>query len=437
MRLHPLGHAMHLVEAAGLRLLFDPLLDDRHHGGVFDVAPPRLVDAGSLAADFLFVSHRHPDHFDVPSLRRLAALDADTVVITPDGLIGRTARRLGFRTVHVVAPDTHVALDGLAFATTASSANDSPVAPEALEWGVALAADGAVLWNQVDTVLRGPKGVLAAVERFEAALTERLSLALVRWCPLLEIEASLGRAIGFPYPAYADLLEQSAALATREVTVLPAAAGARHAPPFTAYNRLVYPVDEARFLRDLRARAPSGRAMPLPVGQVLDVASGAVLERSPHVTLTPFVDDRVFHPHEIPAMVDPNREGRAEPAMRAQIDAWVRSTLAPLVRGTCVLEVVFPSTIDAWTMRDGSVTRADDPDWDARNVVAASWFCEVLEGRRHYGDLLLSGTLRAATRSYDVGPAGLHPRPEAIFLYRALSYSASFERSVEWQLTHG
>ena len=79
MRWYPLGHAMALAEVSGLRLLFDPLLDDSHHGGVFEVFPPRRLDVEALRPDFVLISHRHPDHFDVRSLRRLSKLDPDTI----------------------------------------------------------------------------------------------------------------------------------------------------------------------------------------------------------------------------------------------------------------------------------------------------------------------------------------------------------------------
>jgi L-ascorbate metabolism protein UlaG (beta-lactamase superfamily) len=95
VRLDHLGHASWLVEAEGLRLLFDPVLGPTHHGGVFEAWPRRSVDEGALAPDFVFVSHAHADHFDVPTLSRLLARDEDLVVVTPDPLVAWAARALG------------------------------------------------------------------------------------------------------------------------------------------------------------------------------------------------------------------------------------------------------------------------------------------------------------------------------------------------------
>ena len=122
------------AEAAGLRLLFDPLLGPTHHDGVFTVTPPRAVDMAALRPDVVVVSHRHPDHFDVGSLHILARRYPDAVVLTADALVGRTCQRLGFRHVSLL-PD-HQALDlgGVQLLTTASHCKVD-------EWGVVLATD--------------------------------------------------------------------------------------------------------------------------------------------------------------------------------------------------------------------------------------------------------------------------------------------------------
>ncbi|MEZ4227625.1 MAG: MBL fold metallo-hydrolase [Polyangiaceae bacterium] len=77
MRWHYLGHAMWLLELgmASTRILFDPLLDDVHDAGLSRLVPARVLDREGLAPDFIVVSHRHPDHFDVDSLAWLARRD--------------------------------------------------------------------------------------------------------------------------------------------------------------------------------------------------------------------------------------------------------------------------------------------------------------------------------------------------------------------------
>lgn len=441
MRWYPLGHAMALAEADGLRLVFDPLLVDRHHGGVFEVTPPRTVNVAALRPDFIFVSHRHPDHFDIGSLRRLAELDPDSVVITADTLVARVCTRLGFRTVRHVAPSTRVELDTLALLTTPSRANDAPIDPEALEWGVALAHDGALVWNQVDTIHASVAELSATIDLIEAQLATKPTLALVRWCPLLEVEASLAGRIGFPFVTYGEILEQ-AALVARDAAIVPGSAGARHAEPWNAMNSLVYPLDEARFVRDVRVRVPSARVFPSRPGGAFEVSRDGV-EHDPHggeslVTVGEVIDDRDFKPLAIPALSDPNPTGRDEAKMRETIDAWIRGPLADALARygrRFLLEVVYPRSRDEWTIA-GAATRGHDPQWDVRNEIAASQLCEVIEGRRHWGDLLLAGVLRACSRAYDVTGRGLvRANVPPIFLYAAISYSASVERAVEHELS--
>lgn len=105
VRLTYVGHATVLVEAPGLRCLTDPFLRDRlgplrRHGPTPD--PDAL---GPL--DLVLISHAHPDHFDLRSLRRL---HGDPLVIVPHGL-GRAAQR-AVRRVRAVGHGEPVAVGG-------------------------------------------------------------------------------------------------------------------------------------------------------------------------------------------------------------------------------------------------------------------------------------------------------------------------------------
>lgn len=65
------GHSTVLVEAAGVRLLTDPLLRRRLGHVVFRVAPEATPLEREL--DAVLISHVHFDHLHVPSLRRVRA----------------------------------------------------------------------------------------------------------------------------------------------------------------------------------------------------------------------------------------------------------------------------------------------------------------------------------------------------------------------------
>jgi hypothetical protein len=439
---HHLGHACWLAEASGLRLLFDPLIESRHHGGVFELHPRRTLDVAALAADFVLVSHRHPDHFDLASLRAICAHDADTVVVTSDALVERCARRIGFRDVRVIDAGTHVSLDGVRFVTTPS------IDPGTIEWGVMVACDGATVWNQVDTVHASPDAVKASVVRSLSALdATEVSLALVRWQPLLEINAQISGRAMFPHDHYAAIMEQVAAIGAR--AIVPSSAGAIHAAPFGAMNQLVYPVPEERFLRDVTARLPHTRALPARTGATFHVDRDGVAHdpegaRSLITSIEEALDPRVFRPFVIEDIVDPNFDGRSEETMRDTVEQWVREELRPSLakpiatrdRTSLVLEVVYPSRRDAFTITRAGIERRFDDDYDALVSIAGSMLCDVIEGKRHWGDPLLAGLLRSSTRMYQVDSNGMRPqRFASIFLYYALDYEESVERALEYALS--
>nr|UXE46064.1 hypothetical protein Hi04_10k_c5591_00004 [uncultured bacterium] len=72
------GHASVLVARGGARLLFDPLLLPRSPRYPAHYQPLR---AAELSPEAVFVTHSHPDHFDVGSLLRLGH---DTPIFVPD-----------------------------------------------------------------------------------------------------------------------------------------------------------------------------------------------------------------------------------------------------------------------------------------------------------------------------------------------------------------
>ncbi len=437
---------MWLVEAAGLRILCDPLLCTTHHAGVFEVVPRRRVDVAALRPDFIVVSHAHPDHFDVPSLDRLAQLDPESVVVTPDRLVAWAARQLGFATVHEVASGQRIELDGVQLVTTPSLGED--------EWGVLVACDDGVAWNLVDSVMRDASHAKQVRDEALASVGRvHLDVALVRWQPMLEIAASLGHATAFPYEAYADLLAQAAAM--HATALVPSACGGAHTAPYGWTNRWVYPVSVERFLRDVTAVAPDSRAYPPTVGARVSVRGGEVTF-DPHgasalVSITEAIEPRVYRPFQMPPIVDANEAGHDEATMRTEVDRFVHAELAPALAEawpdfgvtrplTFVVEVTFPSRVDAYTLVvDGpgaaKVTRGFDDDWDALNLVAGSLLWEVIAGRRHWGDVILTGSLRALTRAYEPGPTAItRAHVGATFLYYARPYDDSVQRAVRWEV---
>jgi L-ascorbate metabolism protein UlaG (beta-lactamase superfamily) len=86
------GHSTVLLEAAGTRLLTDPLLR-RRLGHVMRVVPPYETPLDS-ELDAVLISHVHFDHLHVPSLKRVPARQ----LVVPRGARGIVERR-GFEGV--------------------------------------------------------------------------------------------------------------------------------------------------------------------------------------------------------------------------------------------------------------------------------------------------------------------------------------------------
>lgn len=439
---------MWLAVLGEIRVLFDPLLTDLHHGGVFEVHPRREIDVAALKPDFIIVSHAHPDHFDVRSLKRLATIDPETVLLTSDAFIEQIAQRAGFRTTRRLDALQRIDLEGATLITT-------PPGGDVVEWGVMALTRDAIVWNQVDTQLRDANAISTLLSSLAARLerpeiARGIDLAMVCWQPLLEVAMQLGEATQFPMASWSSALEKIAAIGAKHL--VPASAGSRHAAQYDEMNRRVYPVPLSRAIRDISARCQGSRVLRPEVGTRWLVEAGSVIDegRDSIVERVAPYEDEDFAPVSIEPVRDPNLDGRDEATMQATIERWVRDELAPaLTRSFATwgvhrevlleLDVVYPSTTRPYllsvTGTGTEVCRSSHHDHDVLNVVAASMLVDVIEGRRGWGDPLLAGLLRTSFRSYDVTPRGLRRLPIAeLFVYEAISYEESFRRQVEHEL---
>ncbi|MEO0602015.1 MAG: MBL fold metallo-hydrolase [Myxococcota bacterium] len=436
-----LVHAMWLAEVGGTRLLFDPLLGEHHHGGLFRVQPLRHVHVEALRPDIVVVSHRHGDHFDVPSLHTLAKAYPGATVLTADEHVGWAAKQLGFHEVEVLPAGHEVDLGGATLVTTPS------VSP--IEWGVMIGSPDGVVWNQIDSVIptADQAGTMARALCGHLGVPG-VTLSLSRWNPLLEIAAPLNRRTDFPRTDYGQLLEQIVAVAPH--VLVPSSVGGAHTAAFGWMDRYVYPVSEARFLDDLAVVAPDIEGLPHVTGGRYTVRGHRVAfdptGGNELVTVEPTPDPRDFRPLAIPALLDPNPEDRDEAEMRRIVETWVVDELDPALQAAWPgfevdrplrfgVEVIWPSGPAGFTIVAGDPTvpcrKELDPDWDALNAIAGSLLTEVVEGRRHWGDVLLGGALRTANRTYRRRPGGLDPaKVPDTFLYVALPYATSEIRAL-------
>ena len=158
MRITLLGHAALLVEVDGATCLMDPVFFDPFEEGTVVSCPRRTVYPDKLPPiDILIVSHRHPDHFDIPSLAQIPrSCDA---ICPAEPLIAYALKELGFARVHPVHPMGPIrSADFELYATRSESAN-------VREFGMIFKDRTGTFWNQVDTPL-SPQTIATVAEEF-------------------------------------------------------------------------------------------------------------------------------------------------------------------------------------------------------------------------------------------------------------------------------
>jgi hypothetical protein len=232
-----LGHATVVVETGPMRILMDPVLQDPFENGMVVSCPKRVIDLDRLGPiDVVVLSHRHPDHFDLPSLDRLSR--HCQVVCANDPLLLYALRALGFE--HVTPMDPHSAMPS-------PQAELFPIRSEntgVRECGMVIRDDSGVFWNQVDTELSAE--TFAEVRRRYGGVDLLFAMYASQnfdFFDSLESE--------FPWEPHLRNLES--AIRIGPGLLVPASAGFRFAGEHSWLNPFLFPVSRERFAEDLRA----------------------------------------------------------------------------------------------------------------------------------------------------------------------------------------
>jgi UDP-MurNAc hydroxylase len=115
MKLRLVAHASVIVEAAGATIWTDPWLSGKVFNNSWQlVAPPVFAPAWLDTIDYLWVSHEHPDHFHLPTLRDLPAAFKRRVTLLfqelPTDKMARAFERLGFANIRLLPHRARVSL---------------------------------------------------------------------------------------------------------------------------------------------------------------------------------------------------------------------------------------------------------------------------------------------------------------------------------------
>ena len=98
-----------MLEHAGIRILSDPWFGGRVFQDGWDLYSPVTEGADSLVGvDYLWISHEHPDHFHIPTLRAIEPDRRSTMTVlfqqTIDRRVVEFCRGLGFGQIVELAP---------------------------------------------------------------------------------------------------------------------------------------------------------------------------------------------------------------------------------------------------------------------------------------------------------------------------------------------
>ncbi len=391
MLAHSLGHATWLVETTGGVVLTDPVFSDPFEAGAVVSCPQREIRVDAVPRpDLVFLSHRHLDHFDIPSLKQLDP--SVPVYHADDPLLAAGLRRLGFHDLHPLTPWTPVALDGgLRLLPTPSRA---PL-PEV---GLVLEDPSGALFDQVDTVLT-PQDVARlgqAVERLDVHLSMFASQ---------NFGVFLGESEDWTQTHAHNL---NVALGLGASLVVPASGGFRFADDIDWLNRHLFPVTPGDFRRDLGLLWPEQRCSlvdpgdSLAIGRETKITAGT----APGTTMVQRDLDRLAHDPSapVPALVDDNVSGHAQDLLEHGA-AWLCSeglgrfmqeegpsdpvVARHLQRGVVYrIDLVHPGGSQAFTWsfdpagRIGLTVGEDSPTPNVRHAVAASALLDMLAGTR-------------------------------------------------------
>lgn len=386
-----MGHATCLIETGVGNLLMDPVFFDPFEEGTVVSCPRREVDLDALPAlDAIFISHRHLDHLDLPSL---AALDRALPVFCPeDPFLLRALQLLGFTDVRPLAPFQAVQLGGLELLPL-PSAN-----PEVLEHALVVSDGEASVLQQVDALLT----------------PETLArLAAERPVPDLHLAMYASQHFGFFENRGLDLGATHAAnlgcaLAVGAGCVVPGSAGFRFAEPHDWLNPHVFPVSRERFAADLARLAPSVRCEQLDPGDALVIDKRAPEPLAIERASSPFVRTlerdtwRIAHDStaQVPELVDLDRAGYGRAAivelvsglfqhgLREYVEHALRSgeTVVTRYRELAVayrVDVVLPGEPLSFSIDFGSTPVAHDATTEptVRLRIAGSTLVELVLGR--------------------------------------------------------
>ncbi len=321
MKVTLLGHASVLVELDGATCLMDPVFTDPFEEGAVVSCPKRTVYPDRLPPiDILIVSHRHPDHFHIPSLA-LVSRDADAIC-PADPLIVYALEKLGFTRIHPVYPMGPILSPEYELYPTQSESTTVQ------EFGMVFKDHSGTFWNQVDTFLSNE--TIAVVKKRFTGIDLLFAMYASQNLEFFESRSTL-----FPYSQHGRNLE--AALLIDPQVVAPAAAGFRFCRDHSWLNAFLFPISRERFLADLQDLRPGLDTQIINPGDTLTIENGQISHQAGASDLAVMETEDTYRLQfdptaPIPDLTDPNPDGYSDQHLTRSIDRFITNGMARYVR---------------------------------------------------------------------------------------------------------
>jgi hypothetical protein len=303
--------------------------------------PQRVIDLDHLGPiDVVVLSHRHPDHFDLPSLDRLSR--HCQVVCANDPLLLHALGALGFE--HVTPMDPHSPMPSPHAELFPTRSENTGVR----ECGMVIRDDSGVFWNQVDTEL-SPETIAEVRRRYG-----RVDLLFAMYASQ---NFDFFDSLESEFPRETHLRNLESALRIGPRLLVPASAGFRFAGEHSWLNPFLFPVSRERFARDLRSLDAGISVALLDPGDQVDLGSGnppRVARAASSIAKTLDVSTSAIHfdpTAPLPPLRDPNLERLIPSEMRETIASFLEKELLP----HCAEKLGQPGTLAARYRRAGAV----------------------------------------------------------------------------------
>ena len=451
MRVTLLGHASVLVELEGATCLMDPVLADPFEEGTVVSCPKRTIDVERLPPpDILVVSHRHPDHFDLPSLARI---NRDVEAICPaDPLIVYALKELGFEAIHPVHSMAPIMGDGFELFPTRSELASIP------EMGCVFRDRTATFWNQVDTPLATE--TIAAVRQRFAPLDLLFAMYASQNFEFFESLSSQ-----FPTDTHRQNLQTALRIAPR--VAVPASAGFRYCAPHEWLNAFLFPISRERFVRDLYAVAPAIDTVIMNPGDVIEL-DGTDIHHRPGASMgaRTELDDTARIAFDPTASIPPLRDTTPDGYPQSELEAATRDIIVTGIGGFAKstasdrrllsmyaadragyrVDVVFPDDTTCWYRFDFGTDpprltqgRGAGPESDLVHRITASALTGWAQHTRSFFSVRASSRRTGAAHRFtrDDNDVRLEVRPlPDLLMYYLLQVAEGSELSAKHEVDH-